>query len=94
MPAQKFEAFLIQEDGTTQVIHPSGDKFTLEELQGHVGGYIQMLPVPKKPGKERLIALVDEEGLLRNKSFNPVASKAVGFDLVGPAIVMPKRMMR
>ena len=36
-------ALLIQPDGTTQEVQPQGRHFTLQELHGLVGGYIEFI---------------------------------------------------
>lgn len=43
--------------------------FTLEELQGFVGGYIELVRLPGE-----LDLYCNEEGLLRSLPFNPIAS--------------------
>ncbi len=52
-------ARLIRPDGTEEIVVPEkGKKFTLEELQKHVGGFITLMP---RCGKRQI--LVDEEGM-------------------------------
>ena len=50
-------------------IEPENGKFTLEQLQSIVEGYIEVVHI----GKEELM-IVNEEGLLRNMEVNDVAS--------------------
>lgn len=77
-------AQLIKTDGTVQEVTPANGKgFTLEELQGFVGGYIE--PVRLGPGKTML---VNEEGLGMELAYNSVASELAGQPLVGNAVVV------
>jgi hypothetical protein len=65
-------ARLIRPDGTEERVTPKrGRKWTLDELQAHVGGFIQEFPV------EGLSMLVDEEGLLKCLEYNEVATDLV-----------------
>jgi hypothetical protein len=63
-------ATLIHPDGKEQQVLPEGKKWTLEELQKHIGGYIELVPGPKR----RII--VNEDGILLNLPFNPKATEA------------------
>lgn len=78
-------ATLIKADGTLQVVHPRsgiGTTFSLEELQGYVGGWIEMIrPV------ENEIAVVNEEGRILKLPPNPRASLATGYYLVGDVLI-------
>ena len=60
-------------------------KFTLEQLQALVNGYIKILP--------RIchchIDVVNEEGLLRNMEHNKEASRLCYQRIVGPLIHIP-----
>lgn len=78
-------ATLIKTDGTLTVVHPKagiGNPFTLEELQGYVGGLIELIYPPD--GK---IGIVNEEGLLLGLDYNLRASLATGYDLVGDVLI-------
>jgi hypothetical protein len=70
-------ARLIRPDGTEEDVKPKrGRKWTLDELQAHVGGFIQEFPV------DGLTMLVDEEGLLKGLPLNAAATDLVmGFVL-------------
>ena len=75
-------ATLYKTDGTVTEVKPRNDRvFSLEELQGFVGGYIESVYMSGK------VAFVDEEGLLKRKPYNFLGSKAVGQHLVGDVIV-------
>ncbi len=74
-------------DGST--VHPAdGKKFTLEELQGYVGGYIELVRLPRGNGRATMYA--NEEGLLFGLAVNTEASAVAGQTLVGPVIVVRK----
>ena len=72
-------------------------ELTLEELQGIVGGYIQVVEINN--GKTHII--MDEEGKLKNKSINEEATKIwedwYGSPLpdviVGDAVVLTKKAL-
>lgn len=60
----------ITADGVRQEVVPAnGKKFTLEELQKYVGGYIEMTKT-----YDGRTMWVNEEGLLRNLPINLVAT--------------------
>lgn len=65
-------AIIIKATGETVTVKPKhGDKFTLEELQNVVGGYIQIVPLVKRG--EQLIC--NEEGLRLKLPVNATASE-------------------
>jgi hypothetical protein len=66
-------ATLLRSDGTCADVRPEvPPRFTLEEAQGMVGGYVQVQVVWHK-GRERFM-LMDEEGKLKHKSVNEQAT--------------------
>lgn len=78
-------ATLIKTDGTLTIVHPKagiGKPFTLEELRGYVGGYIEII-YPK----DGTLGVVNEEGLLLNLKPNLRASLATGYSLVGDVLL-------
>lgn len=78
-------ASLIKTDGTITTVHPKagiGKSFSLEELQGYVGGYIEIVYTAN--GK---LCVVNEEGRLMRLQPNPRASLVTGYDLVGDALI-------
>ena len=76
-------ALLIEANGSEQTIHPQNKKrFSLEELQKFVGGYIERVPT-----QEPKDFLVNEEGLLKRLPMNGKASTLVGQMVVGPLVV-------
>jgi hypothetical protein len=63
-------ATLIRTSGLQETVTPlNGTTFTLEEMQTLVGGYIQMIWT-----HDCLIGMVDEDGKLKGKPINHVAT--------------------
>lgn len=68
-------AQLFKTDGSVTEIAPkNGRTFTLEELHALVGGYIEVVAVPPWDGSR--LAVCDEEGKLKEKPFNELATYA------------------
>ena len=63
----------------------NGKKFTLEELQALVGGYIEMVRIPGDAGKR--VLFVDEKGKLKGLRPNVRASHLAGQLIVGNAVL-------
>jgi hypothetical protein len=62
--------YIINANGAkTEVTPKSGNSFTLEELQEHVGGYIEIIRLTNK-----CLMVVNEEGKLLNMPFNSEAT--------------------
>ncbi len=79
-------ATLFPVDGSAvrEVFPANGSKFTLEELQGYVGGLIEA--VYTRNGQ---LMYVNEEGLFTESPVvNGVATALCGTPLVGPAILL------
>ena len=57
---------------------------TLEALQAAVDGYIEAVTLVQ----DRAVMIVNEEGLLRGLSPNPIASAVANTQIVGTAIVV------
>lgn len=73
------KATLIKVDGTiTELDH----RPTLEEAQGLVGGYIELVRI--RP----YTLVVDEEGLLKKKQYNQKVKYFFGRDIVGDVIIL------
>lgn len=63
--------------------------FTLKQLQEAVGGYIERVhPRDPKQCPEGVVFLCDEEGLLKERPFNGLASVLVGSAVVGDLVVI------
>lgn len=68
---------------------------SLESLQKAVGGYIEMLRPHKAIAegllKSDIILIVDEEGILKNKEVNLIASVLFGSILVGDVVITKEK---
>lgn len=85
-------ATLIKADGTESEVFPAdGKKFTLEELQKFVGGYIELTRT-NKPVRDMY---VNEEGKLNGSSQNWKATTLYQYGyadpIFGDVLVMPPR---
>lgn len=75
--AEPRPGLLYKVDGSvTEVTPQDGKKFSLKELQGFVGGYIESVP------HARPDAFCNEEGLLNGLPYNRNASRVFGVHLV------------
>ena len=66
-----------------KVIRKGQAQPTLEEAQTYIGGYVERAELPRGD-----LALVDEEGLLKDLDPNPVIFEAYGVFLCGKAIII------
>ena len=87
-------ARIISPDGTERTVTPANAKtFTLAELQGMVGGYIELVMLPR--GNGRVTAYVNEEGKLNGLPHNATASRIYGREpadvIVGPLVIVSKQ---
>ena len=84
-------ATLLKTDGTKENVYPkNGKSFDLDELQGFVGGYIELVTL-----NSRELMFINEEGKIHGLALNQEASYLfwlAGGDerdvIVGPAVVM------
>lgn len=68
-----FKAKLIRANGTATLVLPqNGTDFSLEELQGFVGGFIEIIRPPSNRGA---ILVVNEEGKLNGLPANELATE-------------------
>jgi len=75
-------ATLFRTTGHQEEIHPlNGTTFSLEEMQTLVGGYIQMIWT-----HDGQIMMVDEEGKLKGKPINHVATTHYRFGVYDPCV--------
>lgn len=79
---------IITPDGTmTETAPKDGVLYHLEELQAVVGGLIELVRLPgAKPGDLDML-VVNEEGLLLELPFNPIASLLARRRLVGTVLL-------
>ena len=93
---RNYQPFLIFPNGDTKNVNPkNGTDFSLEELQGFVGGHIEIVRVGRGE-----IMVVNEEGKLQNLPCNDLATTffrfKVGSDdyLVGNVLVCHTSMVK
>jgi hypothetical protein len=71
--ATPFVAKLITPDGKcTPVVPKNGKQFSLKELQGFVGGYIEMVAPPSKNGA---VIICNEDGKAEGLAHNKLATE-------------------
>lgn len=86
-------ALLIKTDGTSQRVEPgNGARFTLQELQDFVGGYIERVPLnlPLDEPEPNFEMFVNEEGLILGLPHNDLASMLARQPLVGNTVVLSR----
>ena len=86
-------ATLLRPDGTTEEVQPAnGVSWRLDELQGFVGGYIEIAR-PRSPlATPGFVLVVNEEGLLKHLPANAEASLLYGAGIiVGNALYCDER---
>jgi hypothetical protein len=85
-------AILLHPDGSSLDVFPGdGQRFTLQELQAHVGGYIEpvnTLIETEFNGYTIQIMYVNEDGRMQNLEYNLNASMIAGQHIVGNALVL------
>jgi Domain of unknown function (DUF3846) len=79
---------IIYPDGTRTEEPYSGDEPPLETLQGHVKGYIEVVPGMVKFDEGLRVAYINEEGLLEDLPVNPYASRIANMRIVGNMVVI------
>ena len=107
------KSYLLKTDGSAQEVTPKdGKEWSLPELQGFVGGYIQIVyPTriidnlteieghdimvatmrPNQDGGERMILVLNEDGLREELAPNPIATLMYGGMIVGDVLYCPSR---
>ena len=85
-------AIRIEPDGSMVDVFPEdGQRFTLQALQAHVGGFIEPVSTRMETefnGYTIKTIYVNEEGLLLDLEYNLKASMIVGKDIVGNALAL------
>lgn len=74
----------IKADETIEFVKPEGKKFSLEELQKYVGGYVELIRLPQGD------LYVDEDGTLKGLPVNIPASTIAGRMIVGDVLLVVK----
>jgi hypothetical protein len=83
----EMQSLLIKTTGEISDVTPAGGKFSLKELQAHVGGYIEVVRVEIEGAD--MIMICNEEGLLMGLPYNICASDLSGLNLVGDVVLAP-----
>lgn len=79
-------ALVIKACGVIDKVTPKADgKFTLEELQGFVGGYIEFVPLPANVTKTAVM-VCNEDGKIIGLPINVLASVIASQDIVGDVL--------
>jgi len=95
---KNYQAILVMPNGKTEHVNPkNGTDFSLEELQGFVDGYVQIINMQNG---ERMV--VNEEGKIRNLPINETATLFAKFKsgimpndyIVGTALVCHKSQIK
>lgn len=60
---------------------------TFREAQRIVGGYLELVPSRVYP---HIVGLVDEDGRMKGLPRNVTASRLLGVDIVGPAVILTR----
>lgn len=82
------QAMLLKSDNTIELIKPKDKNFSLKEMQGYVGGLIELYP----HRIDKNIIICNEEGLIKNLPYNNLAKLILGVNLVGNVIVSPTNL--
>lgn len=80
---------IIKADGTFTNQPPLDKKYTLDELQKIVGGYIEIIGTPQ--GK---ILVINEEGKLKGLPINIAATDIAGQEIVGDALYTERSLIK
>ena len=78
---------IIKADGTIAPFEEPAANAQLDAYQKAVGGYIEPVNIP---GHNELIALVNEEGLLKQLPVNATASGLLHTYITGDCLIIPR----
>lgn len=84
----KSTVLVIEPNFVVSYIEVKENKIPLKTLQEMVDGYIQVYP----KGDDNFFFIVDEDGLLKRKELNLLASELFGIKIVGNLVVLPKQL--
>lgn len=79
---------LIKPGGTPELVYAKSDKWTLEELQVLVGGYIELATRVKTIDMKPLDFIVNEDGLNLGLPVNDLASHIADQQIVGNMLMI------
>jgi hypothetical protein len=91
----KTDPILYRTDGTQEVVKPGNKKdFTLKELQGFVGGYIELVFI-----SDSRVMVVNEDGKLDELPINVRATEIIRAQditdvIAGDALVCPSKLIK
>ena len=71
-------------DGNVVTLKPKGNKYTLQELQSAVGGYIE---TANAPNDNSIILIFDEEGMLKSLPINKAIAQLYNITLYGNVVL-------
>jgi hypothetical protein len=83
------EALVIDPNFKLDIVKPNANKFTLDELQQLVDGYIEYYPSRNKKYK----IIVNEEGHLLRLSQNELSKQMFGIHAVGNVLIVPTKLL-
>jgi hypothetical protein len=86
--SNKEEGLLLKPDFSVRIISPKQEKFSLEELQDLVEGYIEYYPTNNK----KIKIIVNEEGLLKRLPLNKLGN-IYGIHAVGNVVIIPNNLV-
>ncbi len=86
--------WLLRANNERKAITPANGKaYSLEECQGYVGGYIEVVGLHTPTAWRNYILLVDEDGLSKGLKPNYAATTMAGHVIVGDAMLIPSRAL-
>jgi hypothetical protein len=93
----ELSAEVMHPDGRTERVYPTGNRWSLKELQELVGGYIELVSIAPAPGGpphgHDRCAVVNEEGHRLELPLNYGASLLLGQVIVGPVVIIRSELL-
>ena len=80
----------IEPNGVMIYVDIDKEEVSLQELQQLVGGYIEVYP----KDDDNFVFIVDEEGLLKKRTFNSAAKELFDIDIVGTLVLCHKSVFK
>ncbi len=84
----KTHVLLIEPNFIMSYLEVKAAKIPLKTLQEMVDGYIQIYPKVD----DDFLYIVDEEGIIKGKQLNLLASELFGIKIVGNLVILPKHL--
>lgn len=85
--SKKKASLLIRSDGTEAEVSPRAAVWSLGEMQGHVGGFIELVLHTKLA--TGMVMFVNEDGRMRGLPPNRKASMLADVPIVGDVLIVP-----